>query len=107
MAVCNLVFVLCLQHCIDDLNLQVDQFESEIEVLMAKKKKLDRGVSENSLCFSCVVNHYACRFNTSMHICRSKYNRCPVLRSFVRDLVIKEPSFVFYIVTNCFSNRQY
>ncbi|KAI0220342.1 CCR4-NOT transcription complex subunit 3 [Lamellibrachia satsuma] len=32
-----------LSHCIDDLNLQVDQFESEIEVLMAKKKKLDRG----------------------------------------------------------------
>jgi len=45
-AVCNMVFVLCLQHCIDDLNLQVDQFESEIEVLMAKKKKLDRSVSD-------------------------------------------------------------
>lgn len=43
---CNMVFVLCLQHCIDDLNLQVDQFESEIEVLMAKKKKLDRSVSD-------------------------------------------------------------
>ena len=31
-------------QCIDDLNIQVDSFESEIEGLVARKKKLDRDV---------------------------------------------------------------
>ena len=58
LAAYNMAYV-CLQHCIDDLNLQVDQFESEIEVLLAKKKKLDRSVSEYSVRFSCMLNCYA------------------------------------------------
>ncbi len=33
------------QTNIDNLNIQVDQFESEIETLQARRKKLDRDVS--------------------------------------------------------------
>jgi len=34
-----------LQQSIDGLNVQIDQFESEIEGIVSKKKKLDREVS--------------------------------------------------------------
>ncbi len=37
--------VVSLQHCIENLNIQIDAFECEIENLMARKKKLDRDVS--------------------------------------------------------------
>lgn len=33
-----------LQQSIDELNVQVDQYESEIEGIVSKKKKLDREV---------------------------------------------------------------
>ena len=36
--------LLLLQQCIDNLNIQIDTFESEIETLMARKRK-DRDVS--------------------------------------------------------------
>jgi len=35
----------CLQQSIDGLYFQIDQFESEIEGIVSKKKKLDREVS--------------------------------------------------------------
>ena len=41
--------------CLNDLQMQIDQFESEIESLHAgtKKKKLDRDVNTYSFCSSC------------------------------------------------------
>jgi len=35
---------LYVQQSIDGLNVQIDQFESEIEGIISKKKKLDREV---------------------------------------------------------------
>ena len=45
-------------ECIDKLNFQIDQFESEIESVCAssKKKKLDRDVSStNTVCLQEVI----------------------------------------------------
>ena len=46
MLIFNLTF---FQQCIDNLNIQIDTFESEIETLLARKKKLDRDVSINNV----------------------------------------------------------
>ncbi len=39
------------QGCIDNLNIQIDQIESELEGLMSKRKKLDKDVSSFSVMF--------------------------------------------------------
>ena len=43
--VLSVVYVVCSQQSIDGLHVQIDQFESEIEGIVSKKKKLDREVS--------------------------------------------------------------
>ncbi len=49
------VFPCVFQSNIDNLNQQIDQFESEIENLQARRKKLDRDVSEEPAFFFSVA----------------------------------------------------
>jgi hypothetical protein len=51
-----------LQQSIDELNVQVDQYESEIEGIVSKKKKLDREVCLlfNLVCFCCILSLRSC-----------------------------------------------
>ena len=55
-----------LMDCLNDLQMQIDQFESEIESIRvgSKKKKLDRDVIGSSSCwfiFACITATRSCR----------------------------------------------
>lgn len=50
-----MITVLYFQVTIENLNLQLEQFESRIEQLTTKKKKMDKDVRDLNRMISCVI----------------------------------------------------